>query len=97
MGSNPTTTTNRVFGEKDIISRFEREVVGSIPARPTNKEIKMKPVKFKIIRTGETVLCPDLRAVQVIEDIEYLTVRKLNSEREFLMRREALVRVEKEK
>ena len=54
----------------------------------------MKPIKFKILRTGEIVICDNVRDVQVIEDIEYLTVRRLNNSRTFLMRKEALVRME---
>ena len=56
----------------------------------------MKPVKFRVLRTGEIVVCDDIRAVQTIEDIEYLTVRKPDNNRQFLMRREALVRADRE-
>lgn len=54
----------------------------------------MKPVKFKVVRTGEIVVCDNIRDVQRIEEIEYLTVRRLNNSRTFLMRKEALVRIE---
>jgi hypothetical protein len=57
----------------------------------------MKPTKFKILRTGEIVICDNIREVQIIEEIEYLTVRRINNSRTFLMRKEALVRVEQSK
>ena len=57
------------------------------------KENKMKPVMFENPRTRERVVCDDLRNVSVIEGEEYLTVRRVNEQRVFLIRRSALVPV----
>ena len=53
----------------------------------------MKPVVFENPRTRERVVCDDVRNVAVIEGEEYLTVRCVNEQRAFLIKRTALVRV----
>lgn len=57
----------------------------------------MKQTKFRVLRTGDTVICENVKDIQTIEGIQYITVRRPNSPRTFLMRLEALVRVEKER
>jgi hypothetical protein len=57
------------------------------------KENKMKPVMFENPRTRERVVCDDIRNIAVIEGEEYLTVRRVNEQRVFLIKRTALVRV----
>ena len=53
----------------------------------------MKPIIFENPRTRERVVCDDVRNVAVIEGEEYLTVRRVNEHRVFLIKRTALVRV----
>jgi hypothetical protein len=40
--------------------------------------------------TNEQFVCPDIRAVQTIDGVEYIPVQKPGTERIFLMRKEAL-------
>ena len=77
----------------DIISVFETEVVGSTPAGPANKEIIMKIFKFKNRLNGEIVICENIKDTHFIDGIEYLLVRKIDNDRRFLMRKEALEKV----
>jgi len=42
---------------------------------------------------GERFVCDDVRDVHVIDDVEYLLVRRPGSDRKFLMRKEALEKV----
>jgi hypothetical protein len=53
----------------------------------------MKPVIFENTRTRERVVCDDVRNIAVIEGEEYLTVRRVNEQRTFLIRRTAVVPV----
>lgn len=53
----------------------------------------MKPVYFKNKMNGEKFICENVRDVQVIDGIEYLIVRKTDSVRKFMMRKEALQKV----
>lgn len=39
---------------------------------------------------GERFICDDVRAVEVIDDIEYLVVRRFGQDRRFLMRKDVL-------
>ena len=57
----------------------------------------MKQTKFRVVRTGDTVICENVKDVQTNEGVQYITVRRPNNPRTFLMRLEALVRVEREK
>ena len=77
----------------DIISVFETEGRGSIPLRPANKETDMKTITLKNKFNGERVVCNDLKQVQLIDGIEYLLVSKTIQDRKFLMRKDALERV----
>ena len=53
----------------------------------------MKPVMFKNRVNGERFVCENIRAVEQIDGVEYLTVHRLGEHREFKMRRDALERV----
>ena len=55
----------------------------------------MKPVTFKNKLNSELFVCEDIRNVQVIDSVEYLVVHKQDSVRPFLMRKDALEKVEK--
>jgi hypothetical protein len=51
-------------------------------------------VPFKVLRTDEIVLCDNPKKdIQVIDGVEYLIVSRQNSNRKFLMRKEALGKV----
>jgi hypothetical protein len=67
--------------------------VGSIPARPANKENVMKAVTLKNKFNGERVVCKDIKEVQLIDGIEYILVSRTVQDRKFLMRKDALERV----
>jgi hypothetical protein len=53
----------------------------------------MKVITFQNKFNGQRVVCNDLKAVQVIDGIEYLLVSKTIQDRKFLMRKEALEKV----
>ena len=55
----------------------------------------MKAITFKNRFNGEKVVCKDLKAVQVIDGIEYLLVSKTIQDRKFLMRKDALKRLKR--
>ena len=53
----------------------------------------MKSMTFVNERNGEQVVCDDVRAVQVIDGIDYLIVHKQDNPRPFMMRKDALKKV----
>ena len=53
----------------------------------------MKTITFKNRFNGEQVVCNDTKAVQVIDGIEYLLVSKTIQDRKFLMRKDALEKI----
>jgi hypothetical protein len=53
----------------------------------------MKAITFKNRFNGERVVCKDIKAIQVIDGIEYLLVSKTIQDRKFLMRKDALEKV----
>ena len=53
----------------------------------------MKTMTFVNERNGEQVICDNVRAVQVIDGIEYLIVHKKENPRPFMMRKDALKKV----
>ena len=53
----------------------------------------MKTVTFKNERNGEQVVCDDVRDVRVIDGVDYLVVHKQDNPRAFMMRKEALKKV----
>jgi len=57
------------------------------------KENAMKAITFKNRFNNERVVCKDIKDVYVIDDIEYLLVSKTIQDRKFLMRKDALEKV----
>jgi hypothetical protein len=56
----------------------------------------MKEKLFENLFTKEVFECKDLKNIQVIEGIEYITVQKMDgTKRNLLMRKDALKRVTK--
>jgi hypothetical protein len=55
----------------------------------------MKPVMLVNPRTNEKFVCEDIKDVKTIEGVAYIQVRRENSPRLHLMRRDALVKVNK--
>lgn len=50
----------------------------------------MKPVTFRNRLNGERFVCEDTRAVEQIDGVEYLVVRRFGQDRRFLMRKDVL-------
>lgn len=57
----------------------------------------MKPTEFVIIRTGERVLCMDVRKIQTIDGEEFIPIRRITESRVFLMRKSALRKIQRDK
>ena len=53
----------------------------------------MKTITFKNRFNGDIVVCKDVKAIQVIDGIEYLLVSKTIQDRKFLMRKDALEKI----
>jgi hypothetical protein len=53
----------------------------------------MKPINFKVLMSGELVVCEDTKTVQTIDGIQYLQVHRPGQDRTFLMRKDALAKV----
>ncbi len=49
-----------------------------------------KPIKFKNTINGEQWICDDAKLTKVIDGVIYITVRKPDSARTVLMRRDSL-------
>ena len=78
----------------DIITVFETAGRGSIPLSPAiPRRFKMKPTTFKNRLNNEQVVCEDVRKVERIDDIEYLVVHRPENNRMFLMRKDALEKI----
>jgi hypothetical protein len=58
-----------------------------------NKEIVMKAMTFINERNGEQVVCNDTRMVETIDGVAYLVVHRPGTDRQFLMRKDALKKV----
>ena len=54
----------------------------------------MKPITFIVERSKEQVICENTRDIRVIDGVEYLTVRRPDSPRTFLMRRDSLKKLD---
>ena len=54
----------------------------------------MKAITFKNRFNGEQVVCKDVKEVQVIDGVEYLLVSKTIQDRKFLMRKDALEKIQ---
>lgn len=52
----------------------------------------LKPILFENKVNGEKVLCQNPLNKQWIDGVEYLRVQRQNSPREFLMRKDALIK-----
>jgi len=52
----------------------------------------MKPVILKNPINGERVICDNIRDVKIIDGVEYFLVRRGTAPRQFLMRKDALVK-----
>ena len=53
----------------------------------------MKSMLFVNERNGERVVCDNIRDVRVIEGVDYLVVHKEENPRPFMMRKDALKKV----
>ena len=53
----------------------------------------MKSMTFINERNGEHVVCNDARMVETIDGVEYLVVHRPGTDRQFLMRKDALKKV----
>ena len=53
----------------------------------------MKPIMFKNRMNNDKFICEDTRRVEIIDGVEYIYVHKINEQRSYLMRKEALERV----
>jgi hypothetical protein len=53
----------------------------------------MKPILFENTFNHEHVVCDDIKKIQVVDGVEYLTVHRPQQLRTFLMRRDALKQV----
>jgi hypothetical protein len=53
----------------------------------------MKPVTFKNRMNSDRVICNDIRLKEVIDGVEYLLVHRPGTDRQFLMRKDALEKV----
>ena len=51
----------------------------------------MKPVALKNLLNGEKFICEDLRQIEIIDGVEFITVHRPNEARTFKMRRDILV------
>jgi len=56
-------------------------------------EIDMKSMTFVNERNGEQVVCDDIRDVRTIDGVDYLVVHKNDNPRPFMMRKDALRKV----
>lgn len=55
----------------------------------------MKPVEFQNIYSQEKFFCENLKQVSLIDGVEYITVKKPNNPRSFLMRKDSLKLINK--
>jgi hypothetical protein len=53
----------------------------------------MKTMTFKNKFNNEQVICNDARMIEIIDGVEYLVVHRPGTDRQFLMRRDALEKV----
>ena len=52
----------------------------------------MKPIFFKNRLNGELVICTDLKYKKLIDGVEYIMVQKPGTSRQYLMRKDALIK-----
>ena len=77
----------------DRVPVFETGSRGFESCRAGHKETAMKAITFRNRFNGEKVVCKDIKAVQVIDGIEYLLVSRTIQDRKFLMRKDALEKI----
>jgi hypothetical protein len=53
-----------------------------------------KPVVFENKITRERLICDNIRLVRVFDGVEFLSVHRPNESRNFLMRRDALEKID---
>jgi hypothetical protein len=53
----------------------------------------MKAITFKNKLNSEQVICENIRAVEVIDGVEYLVVHRKENNRMFLMRKDILEKI----
>ncbi len=53
----------------------------------------MKPILLKNKLNGEQVVCDDIKLSESIDGVEYLLVRRVGTDRRFLMRKDILEKV----
>lgn len=54
----------------------------------------MKAVTFKNRMNGEQFVCENVKAVEVIDGVEYLVVHRYGNDRSFLMKKDVLEKVD---
>jgi hypothetical protein len=52
----------------------------------------MNPTAFKNRLNNDRVICNDTRLIEVIEGVEFIVVHRPGSDRQFLMRKDTLVK-----
>jgi predicted Zn-dependent protease with MMP-like domain len=57
----------------------------------------MKSVTFKNKMNGEQFVCDNTKAVELIDGIEYVVVHRAGSDRHFLIKKDALEKVDTSK
>jgi hypothetical protein len=55
----------------------------------------MKSILFKNRINNEKLICDNIQNIQIIDGVEYYQVRRENQERQFLMRKDVLVKNQK--
>ena len=58
---------------------------------------KHKPTLFENIRNRERWICDDITKINVISDVEYLYVHRIDNDRLFMMRKDSLRKITDEK
>jgi hypothetical protein len=53
----------------------------------------MKTIYFENLRNKEKFYCKDIKAIQLIDGVEYLRVFRLGTQRDCLMKKESLMKI----
>ena len=75
------------------LPRFERGRREFESLQGCQKEKNMKPITFENQFNHEKLICDNIRNVQMIDGIEYLTVRRQDQTRTFLIRKDSLKKI----
>jgi len=54
----------------------------------------MRPITLKNRLNNDRFICDDIKITEIIDGVEYLLVKRLGENRKFLMRKEALEKVD---